>query len=99
MIYEKEDWLRKLYYSIEEISSHSIQDEWWFGKSEKYTSSYGECRCNLFDDFYYDQFLDKYIDQFGFDDELKNLLFQLRTELRSYDDIGKTNRDIFNDPE
>ena len=91
-------YLENIYHDLYELSNHDLQKKAWQGLEPNYVSSYGELMCRLFDDDLFDEFVITICQKTAKNASLAEKLITLQTKLNSYDDSGKEDIDILNDP-
>lgn len=89
--------LQNIYHDLLELSSIDLQKEYWFGRSQKYESSYGELMCRLFDDNNIKYFIDTLANDAGLSKECIMGLRVLIDMLNIYEEKS-TEEEIINDP-
>lgn len=91
--------LRNIYNNIEELSDPDLQYKVWI-KAEipDHISSYTELRCSLFDSNDYEGFITRDVKEFDLKEEFIHKLIELNVVLKGYEDKGKTELEIINDP-
>ena len=77
-------WIKNIYYAIKEISDINFQKIAWFGKSNKWVSSYTEMMNSLYDDFNFEDFITHSIWVETDNTELHEELLGLDEMLRNY---------------
>lgn len=92
--------VKSIYERIIELSDLSLQRKLWLnaGNNTGLISSYDELMCSLFDDFQFDDFVDKSFSEFGFSENTALELSELRKLLNSYKE-KESDELIIDDPE
>ena len=89
-----------IYHKIIELSDSSLQRKLWLNQNNDtgLISSYVEVMCSLFDDFHFDDFVDKTAAEIGLSDDTILELNNLRELLNNYKE-KESDEEIINDPE
>ena len=95
---KKEIFIKNIYKDINEISDIKMQNEYWLGKSNIYTSSYTELMCRLFDEDKFDLFVEVKANEYGISENLIYHLEKLRNLLNNYVEKDRDDK-IINDTE
>jgi hypothetical protein len=98
MIYEKEKWHQLIFNDLKELSDKDLQVRVWIKGDTEYVSSYEELMCSLFDDNYFDDYLDVYWKDLDINDQTKSKLHLLRNMLNEYSKGDKSELEMINDP-
>ena len=93
----KYEWLKNVMNTVREIADPEFQQRVWVDGAGPEFSDWTEVMCKLFDDFLFDDFVDRDWQQFGFSSESHQLLVQLREQLNNYEE-KETNAEIVADP-
>jgi len=93
----KYEWLKNVLNTVKEIADPEFQQRVWVQGAGSELSDWTEVMCKLFDDFLFDNFLDRDWQQFGLSSESHQLLVQLREQLNNYEE-KETNAEIVADP-
>lgn len=88
-----------IYERLLELSSLSLQRKIWLNIDNDLglNSSYEELICSLFDDFCFDEFVDKDAIKEGISEKVIIELKKTRDMLNHYNDINKSDQEILND--
>jgi hypothetical protein len=92
--------IENIYRRIIELSNLSLQRKLWLNESNDtgLISSYAELMSSLFDDFNFNDFIDRTSSEIGLSDDAIIELNKLRELLNNYND-KESDEEIINDPE
>lgn len=90
------EWLKDVRSVIREIADPEFQERVWVRGEGPEVSSWTEAMCKLFDDYHFDDFLDKDWQQFGLSSQLHESLDCLRIQLNEYEE-KETDAEIVSD--
>ncbi|MPL73358.1 hypothetical protein SDC9_19157 [bioreactor metagenome] len=90
-----------IYDKIVEISDIQLQRKLWLNQNNDLglISSFVELMCSLFDDFHFDDFIDKTASEIGLSNSIIVELNKLRSYLNNYDEKKYSDEEIINDSE
>lgn len=93
--------IEQLYNTIVETSDITLQRKMWLNENNDLglISSYVELMCSLFDDFYFDDFIDSTAAKIGLPNSTILELNKLRDMLNNYNEGNKSDEEIINDSE
>lgn len=92
--------IENIYRLIVELANLSLQRKLWLNENNDtgLISSYTELMCSLFDDFQFDDFVDKTSSEIGLSEDAILELKRLRELLNNYKE-KESDEEIINDPE